>query len=70
VGIFAPAYGYIEKNGVHGSMSLTDLEAKRAKTKEKPYKLGDGGGPFLWVTPSGGKLWHWSYRHEGNLRSC
>jgi hypothetical protein len=49
-------------------MSLTDLETKRAKTKETPYKLGDAGGLFLWVTPSGGKLWRWSYRHEGKQK--
>jgi hypothetical protein len=46
-------------------MALTDTEIRRAKKKEKPYKLSDGGNLFLWVTPSGGKLWRWAYRHEG-----
>lgn len=46
-------------------MALTDTEIKRAKKREKPYKLGDGKSLFLWITPSGGKLWRWAYRYEG-----
>jgi integrase len=23
---------------------------------------------FLWVTPSGGKIWRWTYRHEGQAK--
>jgi hypothetical protein len=46
-------------------MALTDTEIRRSKKKEKPYKLSDGGNLFLWVTPSGGKLWRWAYRYEG-----
>jgi hypothetical protein len=30
--------------------------------------LSDGGGLFLWMTPSGGKLWRWTYRHEGKQK--
>ena len=37
-------------------MALTDIEVKRAKGREKPYKVSDAGGLFLWVTPPGGKL--------------
>ncbi|MDR3751618.1 MAG: tyrosine-type recombinase/integrase [Terracidiphilus sp.] len=44
---------------------LTDTEIKRAKVAEKAYSLGDGGGLYLWVKPTGGKLWRWSYRFEG-----
>ena len=44
---------------------LTDTEIKRAKSAEKAYSLGDGGGLYLWVKPTGGKLWRWSYRFEG-----
>jgi hypothetical protein len=46
-------------------MALTDTGIKRAKTKEKAYKLGDGGGLHIVVAPTGGKLWRWKYRHEG-----
>ena len=44
---------------------LTDTEIKRAKAAEKAHSLGDGGGLYLWVKPTGGKLWRWSYRFEG-----
>jgi integrase len=44
---------------------LTDTEIKRAKATEKAYSIGDGGGLYLWVKPTGGKLWRWSYRFEG-----
>jgi integrase len=44
---------------------LTDTETKRAKAAEKAYSMGDGGGLYLWVKPTGGKLWRWSYRFEG-----
>jgi len=37
--------------------SLTDMKVQRAKPKDKPVSLFDGGGLYLLVTPSGGKLW-------------
>ena len=46
-------------------MPLTDLEVRRAKAKERAYRMSDGGSLFLWVTPAGGKLWRWAYTHEG-----
>ena len=46
-------------------MALTDTAVKNAKPKEKPYKLGDSGGLFLLVQPSGGKLWRFKYRIDG-----
>jgi hypothetical protein len=27
--------------------------------------MSDGGGLYLWVKPTGGKLWRWSYRFDG-----
>ena len=45
-------------------MALTDMEIRRAKSAEKAYRLSDGGGMYLWVTPSGGKLWRWAYLYE------
>jgi integrase len=48
---------------------LSDLQIKNAKAapKEAPktVKLYDGGGLFLLVTPSGGKLWKLKYRFGG-----
>lgn len=46
-------------------MALTDMEIRKAKPKEKPYRMSDGGGTYLWVTPAGGKLWRWAYVYEG-----
>jgi len=46
-------------------MALTNTEVLRSKPTDKPYKLADGGGLFLLVTPTGGKLWRYKYRFEG-----
>jgi len=44
---------------------LTDTKVRNSKPQEREYKLFDGGGLFLMVTPSGGKLWHFKYRFDG-----
>jgi hypothetical protein len=36
---------------------LTDAAIRNAKPAEKTRKLFDGGGLYLEITPSGGKLW-------------
>lgn len=46
-------------------MKLSDMKCKTAKTKEKPYKISDGGGLYLEVTPNGTKLWRLKYRIHG-----
>jgi integrase len=46
-------------------MPLTDLKIKNAKSGAKPYKLSDGKGLYLWVTPNGSKLWRMDYRVMG-----
>jgi integrase len=46
-------------------MALTDVAIRNAKPSEKAFKLADGGGMFLLVTPAGGKLWRLKYRIEG-----
>ena len=30
--------------------------------------MADSGNLYLWVTPSGGKLWRWAYRFEGKKK--
>jgi hypothetical protein len=45
--------------------ALTAKRIKNAKPKEKKYKLSDGGGLFLQVSPNGSKLWRLSYRIGG-----
>jgi restriction endonuclease len=49
-------------------MPLTDIEIRRTKAKAKPYKVSDGRGMYLWVTPAGGKVWRWNYRHDGKQK--
>jgi len=43
-------------------MKLTDISIKRAKPAEKAYRMFDGGGLYIEVTPTGGKLWRYKYR--------
>jgi hypothetical protein len=46
-------------------MPLSDLQIKKAKIRDKPYKLSDGGGLFLSIRPNGSKLWRQKYRYLG-----
>lgn len=46
-------------------MALTDTTIRQAKPASRDYKIFDGGGLFLLVRPSGGKLWRFRYRHLG-----
>lgn len=41
---------------------LSETQVRNAKPKEKDYKLMDGFGLFLLVTPTNGKLWRLDYR--------
>lgn len=44
---------------------LNDLAIRKAGPRDKPYKLTEGGGLYLLVTPAGGKLWRLKYRAGG-----
>lgn len=46
-------------------MKLTDKSCKAAKPKEKPYKLADGGGLYLFVQPDGARYWRLKYYFLG-----
>jgi len=46
-------------------MALTDTAIRNAKPRERDYKLADGGGLYLLVTPTGGRLWRMKYRVDG-----
>jgi integrase len=41
---------------------LSDTRVRGAKPREKAYKLYDERGLFLFVTPTGGRLWRLKYR--------
>ncbi len=46
-------------------MPLTDRSIQNLKTTGKQHKHFDGGGLHIHVSPTGGKLWRLSYRHNG-----
>lgn len=46
-------------------MALSDTAIRALKPRGRPFKLSDDGGLFLAVTPTGGKLWRFKYRHAG-----
>jgi len=46
-------------------MPLTDTAVRNAKPAARGYKLADGAGMFLYVSPAGGKLWRLKCRHGG-----
>jgi len=47
---------------------LSDAKVRTVKPRETEDKIFDGGGFFLLVTPSGGKLWHFKYRFVNKER--
>lgn len=42
---------------------LSDIQVRSAKPQAKEYKLLDGFGLYLLVTPTNGKLWRFDYRY-------
>jgi hypothetical protein len=46
-------------------IQLSETKVRTAKPQRNDYKLFDGGGLYLLVTPSGGKLWNLKYRFDG-----
>ncbi len=46
-------------------MVLTNTAIQKAKPKEKQYKMTDGRGLFLLVSPNGGKWWRLRYSFKG-----
>ena len=46
-------------------MPLTEVAVRNARADDKPRKLFDAHGLFLFVTPLGGKLWRLKYRFGG-----
>ncbi|TAX99790.1 tyrosine-type recombinase/integrase [Rhizobium leguminosarum] len=50
-------------------MALTDVQIKNAKKTEKPYKLPDGKGLYLYVSTAGGKSWRIDYAYFGKRKT-
>ncbi len=50
-------------------MGLTDTAIRAAKPAEKPYKLSDAKGLYLYIQPNGSKLWRLGYRFAGKQKT-
>ncbi len=46
-------------------MPLSDLRIRKAKQRDKPYRMSDGSGLFLLVRPNGSKAWQFRYQFLG-----
>lgn len=50
--------------------NLTDSKCRAARAREKPYKLFDGYGLYLAVSPAGGRVWRMAYRIDGKQQTA
>lgn len=50
------------------TLPLSELQIKKAKQKDRDYKLFDGDGLFLLVSSTGGKNWKFKYLLDGKER--
>ncbi len=50
-------------------MALKDLEIKYAARRSRDYKLFDGEGLYVLVTPRGSKLWRFKYFFDGKEKT-
>ncbi len=49
---------------------LTHLDVRNAAPKAKPYRLFDGDGLALWVSPTGVRSWQLRYRLDGKEQTA
>jgi hypothetical protein len=49
---------------------LTDLNLRNLTTRERPYKVADGNGLFVLVSPTGLRAWRWKYRFAAVRKCC
>ncbi len=50
-------------------MALSYITIRNAKPKEKPYKLADTEGMYLYIQPNGRKYWRFKYRFSGKEKT-
>lgn len=48
---------------------LTDLTVRNAKPRDKAYKMADEKGMYLFIQPTGSKLWRFDYRYYGKRKT-
>lgn len=51
-------------------MKLNTMKCQNAKPAARAYRLADGNGLSLLVTPTGSKLWQWFHRIEGKAKTA
>jgi hypothetical protein len=44
---------------------LTDVNLRNLTTRDRPYKIADGNGLHVLVSPTGLRAWRWKYRFAG-----
>jgi integrase len=49
---------------------LTNKKIDGAKPLDKPYKLADAQGLYIYITPGGTKSWRANYKHEGKNKTA
>ena len=49
---------------------LSDRHIRAAKPKDKPYRLADGDGLYLFVPPSGVRAWQFRYDLHGKQQTA
>lgn len=49
---------------------LTNAKVLGLKARKAPYKVADGGGLYVFVQPTGSKLWRLAYRFQRNQRTA
>ena len=52
-----------------GGDMLSDIQARKAKPQNKPFKLADERGLYLLVNQNGAKLWRMNYRFTGKQKT-
>ena len=50
-------------------MKLTDTFLRGLKATGKVQKSSDGGGLYIHVSPTGGRLWRMAYSFEGKQKT-
>lgn len=48
---------------------MNDTQLRNLKPREKSYRVSDGGGLYVQIEPSGGKLWRLAYRYHGKQKT-
>jgi len=60
---------FLSSQGENTNMPLTNTNIINAKATGTVQKLTDGEGLYLYISPSGGKLWQMAYRFNGKQKT-